>query len=241
MESVQETIFKREEKIVDTNQHELIGRTRNRSKNHVLVLVFDQTTPVPEKPNPKAIEIMTAKLIPMESYNTVKDIFSKRPIWSRMALSFESKIPNDQLKFILPSFAFYYSNGPWRAMWVRFGYDARKSFESRFYQILDYRLRNAAGIQGYVNIKREYTIINTVTWKSKTNAIVHGADLTAENPVKESPKTRLYNPYYEYGQFPEMRQTFYQYCDVRVPKIQEMLDKIPTPQAGAVCNEKTGW
>lgn len=34
---------------------------------------------------------------------------------------------------------------------------------------------------------------------------------------------------------------FNQYCDVHVPKIQEMLDKIPTPLSGAICNEKTGW
>lgn len=26
-----------------------------------------------------------------------------------------------------------------------------------------------------------------------------------------------------------------------MPKIQEMLDKIPTPLSGAICNEKTGW
>ena len=32
-----------------------------------------------------------------------------------------------------------------------------------------------------------------------------------------------------------------QYCDLRVPKIQEMLDKIPTPLTGATCNEKSGW
>lgn len=28
---------------------------------------------------------------------------------------------------------------------------------------------------------------------------------------------------------------------MHVPKIQEMLDKIPTPLSGATCNEKTGW
>lgn len=32
-----------------------------------------------------------------------------------------------------------------------------------------------------------------------------------------------------------------QYCDVHIPKIQEMLEKIPTPLSGAICNEKTGW
>lgn len=33
----------------------------------------------------------------------------------------------------------------------------------------------------------------------------------------------------------------FKYCDVHIPKIQEMLDKIPTPLSGAICNEKTGW
>lgn len=28
---------------------------------------------------------------------------------------------------------------------------------------------------------------------------------------------------------------------MHIPKIQEMLDKIPTPSSGAVCNERTGW
>lgn len=203
-------------------------------------MVFDHTTPVPEKPNPKALEMMTAKIIPLESYNAIKDLFEKRPIWSRMALSFESKLPNDQLKFILPYFGYYYSNGPWRAMWVRFGYDPRKLFESRFYQILDYRLRNIVGIQQFVTIKRGYTSINSVTFKPKNSAIVHGSLTEPGSAKKLSGNKRLYNPYYECGQFPEMRQTFYQYCDVRVPKIQEMLEKIPTPLTGAVCNEKTG-
>lgn len=26
-----------------------------------------------------------------------------------------------------------------------------------------------------------------------------------------------------------------------MPKIQEMLDKIPSPLTGAMCNERTGW
>lgn len=26
-----------------------------------------------------------------------------------------------------------------------------------------------------------------------------------------------------------------------MPKIQEMIEKIPSPRTGAICNEKTGW
>lgn len=26
-----------------------------------------------------------------------------------------------------------------------------------------------------------------------------------------------------------------------MPKIQEMLEKIPSPMAGAICNERSGW
>lgn len=38
-----------------------------------------------------------------------------------------------------------------------------------------------------------------------------------------------------------IKSFIFKYCDVHVPKIQEMLDKIPTPLSGATCNEKTGW
>lgn len=31
--------------------------------------------------------------------------------------------------------------GPWRSLWVRFGYDPRKHPEAKIYQVLDFRIR----------------------------------------------------------------------------------------------------
>lgn len=61
---------------------------------------------------------------------------------SHSSLAFETKIPRQKLKIILPSLAYYFTTGPWRLMWVRFGYDPRKDFTSRYYQTLDYRIRS---------------------------------------------------------------------------------------------------
>ena len=31
--------------------------------------------------------------------------------------------------------------GPWRSLWIRFGYDPRKRPEAKIYQVLDFRIR----------------------------------------------------------------------------------------------------
>jgi len=63
--------------------------------------------------------------------------------------------------------------------------------------------------------------------------------------TSEEPKSDLVQnidyPYFEEHKLPRSRQCMLRYCDVRLPKIQEMLEKIPTPLTGAVCNERTGW
>lgn len=51
----------------------------------------------------------------------------------------------------------------------------------------------------------------------------------------------LEDPIFDLNTIPSFRVKFYQVVDIHVPKIQEMLDKIPTLLSGAVCNEKRGW
>jgi general transcription factor 3C polypeptide 5 (transcription factor C subunit 1) len=38
---------------------------------------------------------------------------------------------------------------------------------------------------------------------------------------------------------PNFRITFYQYCDIHLPQVQEMLDRLEA--AGPRCNERRGW
>jgi len=46
---------------------------------------------------------------------------------------------------------------------------------------------------------------------------------------------------YREGIIPPSRQKFYQYCDVHVDEIQEMLAKLPKHLPGVKCHEKRGW
>lgn len=69
-------------------------------------------------------------------------MFEERPIWSKVAVAYKSGIPFRLLKFILPSVAYYFIGGPWRVMWVRYGYDPRKDPSARIYQTFDFRVRD---------------------------------------------------------------------------------------------------
>ncbi|XP_031623492.1 general transcription factor 3C polypeptide 5-like [Contarinia nasturtii] len=189
----------------------IIGMSRTRRFKHACYIPFSLTNPIPEKAQFQALKMLKFKFITNEQFNMIKEYLDRQPIWLRSSLAYETKIPRQKLKIILPSLAYYFTTGPWRLMWVRFGYDPRKDFTSRYYQTLDYRIRS-----------------NTLKEK-----------IARSRKTKTEPEN-IY-PYFEVDRLPETRQSFYRYCDVHVPKIQEMLDKIPTPLSGAICNEKTGW
>ena len=72
-------------------------------------------------------------------------LFGERPIWSKNAIRCQENVTvgADQLKHILPSVGYYWLNGPWRALWTRFGYDPRKLPASKHYQLVDYRVRQS--------------------------------------------------------------------------------------------------
>lgn len=68
-------------------------------------------------------------------------MFEERPIWPRNGILARTGFTNDHCKHILPAVAYYFVNGPWRTMWVRYGYNPRKEPSSRVYQTLDFRVK----------------------------------------------------------------------------------------------------
>lgn len=74
-------------------------------------------------------------------------LFEDRPIWSLNLIKFHTKIRLSSLKIIMPCLAIYMKDGPWRMLWVRFGYDPRKEPGARIYQTLDFRLRHTGIIK----------------------------------------------------------------------------------------------
>ncbi|XP_055376569.1 general transcription factor 3C polypeptide 5 [Condylostylus longicornis] len=203
-----------------------IARTRTEGSEYVSFNLID---PFPEKPNPFIVKKLQIKYISDAQFEKVRQLFAECPIWNRIALIYESEVSNDKLKVILPSMAYYFTTGPWRTMYVRYGYDPRKDFQSRLYQTFDFRYRFKTGIGSLV--------------KSRSEAIseVMKEDCSNSNDSLSQPKQNVFYPYFEEGQLPRSRQCIFRYCDLRIAKVQEMLKRVPSPASGAICNEKTGW
>lgn len=98
--------------------------TRMRRPANAMAVNFSMAE-VPSSPNPKAVEIATkTKDVHLE---TIKKLFTTRPIWSKTALLCHMNgVSNERLKNLLAYVAFYWINGPWRTLWNRLGYDPRK-------------------------------------------------------------------------------------------------------------------
>lgn len=73
--------------------------------------------------------------------------FKRRPIWSKIALQHILNVSAELIRLLLPAVAYYHHTGPWRIMWVRYGYDPRTDPESRKYQTFDFRLRTTGKIK----------------------------------------------------------------------------------------------
>ncbi|XP_040162452.1 general transcription factor 3C polypeptide 5 [Anopheles arabiensis] len=203
---------------------------RRRRQKYGIYHPFTLTEPVPETANAQAQHMLTSKIISPDDVEKVRAAFKARPIWTKNALvNINRLVINSQtLGLILPSVAFYYVNGPWRGTWVRYGYDPRKHFEARVYQLLDFRVRSIGSLHECIKIKRlSLTKINYRT-----------AEPTAA--AKEDEQNFI-NCTFDEDTIPPYRVIFYQYCDIHLKKIQEMLKKVPSPKSGTVCDERNGW
>ncbi|KAH9642748.1 hypothetical protein HF086_010401 [Spodoptera exigua] len=127
----------------------------------------------------------------------------------------------------MPCLAVYMKTGPWRSMWVRYGYDPRKDPSSRKYQTLDFRLRHAAGVRSMI-MSREDTTDRERQPKRKFTETAPVNEEIAEGTV-----------YFRPGITPTQRHIFYQYCDIQIPEVEEILAAEPPP--GYMCHLKRGW
>uniref|UniRef100_A0A1I8NVG1 Transcription factor IIIC subunit 5 HTH domain-containing protein n=1 Tax=Stomoxys calcitrans TaxID=35570 RepID=A0A1I8NVG1_STOCA len=188
------------------------------------IVPFNMVDGFPTRPDPQIVKKMKVKYVSDEQLERVKKLFEECPVWTRIALLYESGVSPDKLKCITPSLAYYFSTGPWRTLYVRYGYDPRKDFNSRYYQTFDFRLRFRSGVSEFVSDRK-------TTIKKRH-----------ENPYEINSLVQDINyPYFDEQKLPRSRQCIMRYCDIRMPKIQEMLEKIPSPMAGAMCNERNGW
>ena len=116
----------------------IIGRTRQRRSLHAIFVTYD-VEKVPDRPREFALNQIKIKFIDRERFSLVEAKYQERPVWSKNALHALTLIPPNRLKFILPALSYYFTTGPWRNQWVRFGYDPRVESGAAEFQTLDYR------------------------------------------------------------------------------------------------------
>ncbi|XP_047042300.1 general transcription factor 3C polypeptide 5 isoform X2 [Helicoverpa zea] len=123
------------------------NKTRSLRSSQVAPYTFNLIDDWPSEPHESYVKQKDLKCESsprmVEEYETVKKLLEERPIWSLNLIRYHTKIRLSSLKIIMPSLALYMKTGPWRSMWVRYGYDPRKDPGARIYQTLDFRLRHA--------------------------------------------------------------------------------------------------
>uniref|UniRef100_A0A8C7JI14 Ral transcription factor IIIC subunit 5 n=1 Tax=Oncorhynchus kisutch TaxID=8019 RepID=A0A8C7JI14_ONCKI len=223
----------------------LIGLSRARRPHNAIFLTFnDQNIPTEPleaaKVNWKRVCVHPSDI---KAEEQLKEMFESRPIWSGYAVKANLDLHPDKLKLLLPIMAYYMVTGPWRSLWVRFGYDPCKTPEAKKYQVLDFRIR--------CSTKHGYTI-NDMPVKAKRSTFNYTLPITlnkAECHSNKTSDTNLLLPcllfvqdssyIFRDGTLPPHRQMFYQLCDLDVESIRNVISRNDGQEEE--CDERDGW
>lgn len=104
--------------------------------------------------------------------------------------------------------------------------------------MLDYRVRQGAGLKG--EIKSRSNRQGGANRRLKVPVKIESIN-QHEDEIEADLQTRRKQAIFTVDTIPPFRARHYQFIDIHIPKIQEMLSIIPSPISGALCNEKRGW
>lgn len=235
----------------------LIGLSRARRPHNAIFVNFEDEE-VPMQPLEAAVQTwrkLCSNPVDQKTEAGLRKLFDIRPIWSRNAVKANISIHPDKLKILLPLIAYYMITGPWRSLWIRFGYDPRKHPDAKVYQVLDFRIR--CGMKyGYapgdmpVKAKRStYNYSLPITVKKTASQLITTHELkqdagpsgTADPQKSASNKYKLKDSVYIFreGALPPYRQMFYQLCDLNVDELQKIIHR--NDGAESLCTERDGW
>ncbi|GIX99740.1 general transcription factor 3C polypeptide 5 [Caerostris extrusa] len=223
----------------------IIGRGRKRRAGYAVFASFEENK-LHDKPKPEAVTQLNMYPLDIDVKAKVDELFKTRPVWSKNALQLRLKCDKSRLKYPLPCSAYYFTNGPWRTLWVRFGYDPRKDPASKQFQVLDLRINPSIPIneKGYRSRSSYYTLPNKTVLNHQRIATINTGDLLPtckddENIDDKYMETKLLACEYIPGQLPTARQCFYQLCDIHLESVQELIRENDGQED--ICLEKDGW
>ncbi|CRK93447.1 CLUMA_CG006983, isoform A [Clunio marinus] len=208
---------------------------RTSRASHGISIPFHISDPIPLQPKEASIE-MRDKFVTPEEFESLNNLFKERPMWTLASIKAFLRFPPRRLNYALAPISYYYSSGPWRNCFVRFGYDPRTNFDSRFYQLLDYRVRAGASFKGEVKSFRSSGIYNRLKVPAKLET-----EPFKEDEIEKNFELRKKHAIFTIDTIPPFKARHYQFIDIHIPKIKEMLNEVPLPPPGALCNDKRGW
>jgi hypothetical protein len=93
--------------------------------------------PVPDAPPAGFVARVVRRPIRRQVHETLQCLFESRPIWGKRILRvFFPKREWAIMSQILHAVSFIFSNGPWRGLLIRYGYDPRQQPEAGQYQVM---------------------------------------------------------------------------------------------------------
>lgn len=228
----------------------VLGGIRHRRVKFACFLSFEDEE-VPKEPNPAAWKQLEWRPPDAGIKKRIEQLFEERPMWTRSALQVELKVLPMRFKLILPVVAYYVLNGPYRAAWVRMGFDPRKDPSTKVYQVLDFRLKaSPCGMGDNVATKRgtsAYLVPTKVLGLTSRpicaqtdylQAAACGGKVAGD---EELPPPRDYELLCRFlpGRLPPYRQMFYHLEDIRLDSVQALVHANDGREA--VCHERDGW
>lgn len=264
-DSPMEYYFRNDSKHRDSNfrkelekqeQLSIIGRTRK--SRSILATLLNWSERTPQEPTPQVVQSLNDISTNDQLYEKLVKCFEERPVWSRNALVGRLTCERADIKFMLPKIAYYFVNGPFRCMWIRFGYDPRVQKDSKIYQTLDFRVKQVyAKNMSSDKIKAKRSIYqyqlplkkrDSANVKTKQSTISSDSFIASssrskpeENEETQSKAQKLIASYvFKEGLMPAYRQLFYQLCDIEVEEVQKIIHSNDGREP-EVCDERDGW
>ncbi|CAI8016260.1 General transcription factor 3C polypeptide 5 [Geodia barretti] len=143
---------------------------------------------------------------------------------------------------LLALVSYYFTNGPWKMLWVRLGYDPRSTPDSKRYQCLDYRLPREIAAVSTLEARRSKLRKGLIYAGSKKQDEfqLSGDSVQLAEAVADSnaPETEAC-PVFIAHQLPTQRQVYYQLCDLRDESLQTLLHANDGREDE--CSEANGW
>lgn len=232
----------------------IIGRTRKKRSTMSYLLNFGDNVPdVPPEKLMRERSMLSAQeqsLIPK-----LERCFDRCKVWSKAGLCYELSCSTLDIKYILPLIAYHYLNGPFRTMWVKYGYDPHKDVSSKVLQTLDFRVKNPLDHQEYsrrsinqyqlpmrknadkMRIKQQLDLKSMISSATTSRHLVDTIDdqsgskgiIVTEGMCK-----------FRRDLIPPTRQLSYQLKDIEIDEVQIIVHGNDGREP-EVCSEKDGW